>query len=120
MSLVLSIQKLESMIMVPVEERNVEWAHDICTSSRFVHVNVWRFQPDRKRVRDIIELLERARSELLSILNSGDYDNDRKKFQEYIDNVGARVANLKNNYLTGKPSAFAPHDKISEQRHEVS
>lgn len=114
MSLVLSVERLESLIMVPVESRGPKWGYQICTASRFVHINVWTFSPKSKPVRDIIRLLVRAQKELLSMVNSGDFSKDKKKIQEYIDNIGTRIDNIKRNYLRGKPSGFAPDHKLSE------
>lgn len=112
MSLVLSIERLESLIMVPVDKRDVRWAHQICTASRFVHINVWRFAPERKQARDIIKLLQRARKELLSMVNSGDFDKDKEEIETYNENVGRRIRNVEENYLAGKPSAFVPDHKL--------
>jgi len=120
MSLVLSIERLESLIMVPVDKWDAEWAREVCTASRFVHLNVWIFTPKREQARDIIKLLQRARKDLLSMVNSGDFDKDKKVIEPYIENVGGRIRNLKENYLVGKPSAFVPDDKLSEPRHETS
>jgi hypothetical protein len=100
--------------MTPVDQHDVNWAHEVCTASRYVHINVWRFSPDHVIAQTIISLLERARNELLSIRNSGDFDKDKHKVDSYIKNITSRVKNLKENYLKGNPSDFVPQDKLSQ------
>ncbi|MBL7146850.1 MAG: hypothetical protein ISS76_21615 [Phycisphaerae bacterium] len=121
LSLKLSIVKMESLMKVPVKERDVKWAHEVCTTSRMVHLNVWRFCPDREYVKDmVIPLLKKAQDSLLKLCMSKHLEEEtKKKISDYAENDGFRAKNLEQNYLHCKPSAFRPGDKLSVWESQV-
>ena len=120
-SLKLSIAKMESLMKVVKEQRDAAWAHDVCTTSRMVHLNVWRFCPDRKYVRDtVIPLLKKAKKNLLELCESKRLEGVRTKIFEYAENDRFRILNLERNYLNCRPSAFRPGHKLSVWESEAS
>lgn len=116
MSLVLSIDMLDRLLRVPVQERKMAWAHDICTASRFVHVEVWSSSCENEFVEDkVIPLLSKAQAVLNAMLETDDSDTAmREALQLTIRNIGYRIENLCGNYLKGMPSVFRPDPKLSE------
>ena len=109
-----AIFRLKSMLDVPVEKRDMVWAHDLCTCSRFVHVNVWRFCPEPRVVeREIIPLLKQSQKELSALRARRDLrEGEKKKISEYGANARLRLRNIEQNYVRGKRSAFLPTDKL--------
>lgn len=115
MSVELSCWEMEKLLAIPKGRRDAGWAHDVCTKSRFLHINVWRFCARRDQVaREVIPLLKKARKELLSLLNNRGFKGNRDKVREYVANDEKRIENLEKTYLQGKPSAFIPNHKLSE------
>ena len=113
MSYELSVKQMRSLLALSEDDRNMDWAHDVCTMSRFVHINVWKFCAPREYVRtQVIPLLENAKKQLLNLANMKGFDTS--KILDYAENDTARIKNLKDNYLEQKPSAFRPGDKLSE------
>ena len=112
MSVELSCKEMNKLLAVPRGRRDMRWAHDVCTISRFIHINVWRFCPQRDYVRDtVIPLLKKAKRELLGLSNTKRVD--KEKIEQYVANDEKRINNLEKNYLHGKPSAFIPNHKLS-------
>lgn len=116
MSLALSMGELERLLVVPMDERDVRWIHSICTVSRMIHLNVWRFCPERKYVEsNVVKLLKRAQNELRSMANCGDFTpSEIARINQYLQNIDNRIDNIRSNYLEGRPSAFRPDDSLSE------
>lgn len=115
MSLVLCCQQMKRLLAVPPSERGATWAHDLCTASRFIHINVWRFCPKHDEVRNtVLPLLKDAKRELLCLIQNTSVEEARKKIGEYASNDEKRIANIEKNYLSGKLSAFLPDHKLSE------
>ena len=110
MPLSVSISRLNREIMAVSKRQDLQWAHNFCSYIRDVHIDVWRDCPDPNYVNDhVIPLLELARNEFLSILHCGNLEEKgREIINSYINSVESRISNLKNNYMTGKPSAFTP------------
>lgn len=117
MNLMFYIDRMKYLLDdVLADERGVEWGHDVCTCSRFVHINTWKSCSDRDCVKkEVIPLLTRARDDVLAAREGGGGScADKKKLTEYADNIETRIKNIANNYMQGKSSAFVPKDKISE------
>ena len=121
MSIRLSVKNMESLLAARGEKRNMRWAHDVCTASRFVHIDVWRFCAKYNYVENtILPLLKRAITELLAQLDSESLeDAEKETIASYVKNDDDRIKNLKENYLQGKPSAFRPDDTLSEPQSQV-
>lgn len=117
MSIELSVRKMESLLKRPPEKRDGTWAHDLCTASRFVHIDVWRYCPQQLYVRDeIVPLLVRAEKELKGLVGE---QFDKKKVEQYILNDRRRISNISDRYLQGKASAFRPESSLSEAEAQV-
>jgi hypothetical protein len=107
-----SVTKVKALLKVSPKERGLEWAHSVCTASRFVHIDVWRFCPPCEEVKtEGLPLLEKAHDELSRLL--GKQGLDGGKINDYMKNDMARIKNLRDNYLMGQPSAFRPEDKAT-------
>jgi len=91
----------------------MEWAHHLCSYTRYVHLNTWSDLEPINRVRnDFLPEFENA--ELLLdelILSKDDLGLDAEKtksLKRYRKNINARKRNLKNRYCMGLDSAFSP------------
>lgn len=94
-------------------DRNMEWAHELCTVSRFVHVHVWLYCVDLRTVEaDVIPLLQRISTALAEFgeRSTSLSDDDRKHIREYMENDERRIVNIRSNYLKGRRSAFLPEE----------
>lgn len=120
MSIRFNIMKTEALLEESKERRNLKWAHRVCTFSRFIHIDVWRFCPGHEHtINKIIPLLRKAQEECLTLLDSQQLREDEKKeVTHYIKNVKDRIRNLEENYLQGKHSAFRPGHTLTEPRCE--
>jgi len=116
----LSILKMKSLLAVPLKMRNVAWAHDTCTTSRFIHLDVWRFGLKRQYVeKRVLPLLIQAKAELRALAESGVEVSDREKIYMYMRNDELRIKNIQENYLNGKPSGCVPNDTISDLQDRI-
>ena len=116
MSLVLGIDMLDRLLRVPAQERKMAWAHDICTASRLVHVEVWSSSCENEFVEHkVIPLLSKAQAVLNAMRETDDSDTAKKEALQFtIRNIGYRIENLRGNYLKGMPPVFRPDPKLSE------
>lgn len=117
LNIALSIAKMQSLLSMPKENRQImQWAHDVCTTSRFIHICVWKFCPEHDYVRlTVIPLLMTAMKELLTAKDSSGLDEPQKKqIALYVENDELRLRNIEENYLKCRPSAFVPDNKLSE------
>lgn len=127
MSIELSVRKMKSLLDSLSKKSNAErriimqLAHDVCTASRFIHLDTWRFCAKYKYVKDtILPTLERAKRELTALLDSESLEKvDKEIISSYIENDKDRIKNLRENYLQGKPSAFRPDHMLSEPESSV-
>jgi len=118
MSVKLSMKTMESLLALPVKKRDMRWAHDVCTASRFIHINVWRFCTPRKQVEtDVIPLLKKARDKLRELMGKKGFNDT--KLSQYVENDTRRISNLEDNYLKGRFSAFRPDDTLSGPESQV-
>lgn len=122
MSLQQSIAKISFLLEVPDEKRDMKWAHDMCTASRFIHLDVWKFCSEHKCVEDtVIPLLgDKIPKAVNAMLKKNFSEKEKKEISVYLKNVELRKNNLEMNYLKGKPSAFVPDSMISEWEAVVS
>jgi hypothetical protein len=106
---------MEFLLGTPPKERDMEWARRVCTTSRYLHVDVWRFCLKHDYVRkDVLPLLREARRKLRSLARRKDLeDGQGSKIREYVENDELRISNIEKNYLKGKKSAFVPDSMIS-------
>ncbi len=111
-----SIQNLKSLIEARESGRNPDWAHAVCTASRFIHVYVWRECPPREYVKsEVVPLLKEAEKAIRVLADSGAYDEETEHvLGVYADNDALRIKNIEENYLLGRLSAFRPEEKIKE------
>ena len=83
-------------------------------------------KPDRRRngvhavgeltdyVERIIRVLAKGQKEIMAADMSVYDEQERRRIKKHIRNIKSRIENLTNNYLLGKPSAFAPDDKLED------
>jgi len=121
MSVTLSVRTMQSLLARPAEERDMQWAHEVCTASRFIHLDVWRFCAKYDYAEGtILPLLKEARSQLLALRDADILeDADRNIIDSYVKNDYDRMKNLRDNYLQGRASAFRPDDLLSEPEYDV-
>lgn len=115
-NLSLILKRTESLLTVPKRKRDFRWAHEVCTMSRFIHLNVWTSCAEDEYVkRQVLPLLKKAAHELEAIRKAGGQDNDTKiALLATRRNVEARIRNLQTNFLAGKLSDFMPEDRIGK------
>lgn len=113
-SLNLSLVCLRSALKTTAKARDLHWAHELCTVSRFIHVGIWRELPGREWVRqEVLPLLERAQREFTDTGECVRLDKKAKeKMRHYCRNLELRMQNIVENYLQGKPSAFITNSAI--------
>lgn len=100
---------------------DMEVAHELCTVSRFLHIYVWTRQTGPEETQRAITLMTRISCTLEGFCETeAMLDNEAKgRLPEYMENNRRRIANITDNYLYDKPSAFLPEDKISELTRRV-
>jgi len=109
-----ALQILRTAVLVPTHKRGFAWAHTCCKASREVHEGVWALQTKADEVlTEILPLLENVKQEMdaLPIPRRGKL---RKYIGAFSRNVGQRIDNLRDNYVEGNPSAFAPSSLLEE------
>jgi len=114
MGLKRALQILMTALSVPAHKRDFAWAHTCCKASRKVHEGVWELQIKADEVlTEILPLLENVKQEMdaLRIPRRGKL---RKYIEAFSRNVGQRIDNLRDNYVEGNPSAFAPSSLLEE------
>jgi len=88
------------------------WTYCACMISRDIHVAVWETRPDfeyvRRRVIPLLGAAERA------VRKASPVGHCKDLIPDFADNIAARLGNIENNYLAGKPSAFAPEDRLKD------
>jgi len=101
--------------------RDLDWAHNLCTTGRFVHRDVWMRPLDRTYVnKTVVPLYTETVSALRTFAKSKDLSPQEKKLvQQFIHNNTCRQRNIKENFLKGKRSNLVPDDKVSgpKKRH---
>ena len=75
----------------------LKWAHYVCTYSRYVYLNVFKYRPSAKRVRnEVIPILENAKAAIGDLLQRCDLGKeDESDLTHYIENISIRIENLK-------------------------
>jgi len=115
MTLMLSCQRMKRLLAMPRTKRQETWAHDVCTASRFIHIDVWRRCAKHDEVEnDVLPLLKEAKEELSCLMRATGDEDARNKICEYVANDEKRILNIENNYLASKPSGFMPDHMLSE------
>ena len=111
------IKQMKELLEVPKKERNAKWGHDVCTESRFIHIDVWQSCPDRKIVvGEIIPLLKEAGKGLFELTSSNTIEEtDRLEIEKYAHNDILRIKNLEENYAKGRMSAFVPDETLMSE-----
>ena len=94
------------------EIHNLNSAHQVCTASRMIHIGVWVECPSKEYVTNtVLPLLKKAEESLVALGEDVLEGDERRKVARYANNDRARFRNIKENYLEGKPSAFAPDNQ---------
>ena len=80
------------------QPEHLEWAHYLCTYSRYVYLNVWKYRCSVDRVRDnIIPILKNAKSLIERLAQECDLSKkDKMDLTKYGENIGLRIKNLLN------------------------
>lgn len=80
------------------------YAHGRCLESEELHEAVWSWEPDKSDVQSkVIPALEDA----LRLMQLANVEEHQKEFLAgYINNIRARIDNLRDRYLEDLPSAF--------------
>ena len=116
----LSLARLSSGLDTPAEDRRFEWAQERCIFSRYVHKNVWKFRPDKKRVEEeIIPLLYRTKEAVITMCLNGFSEEEKRKLVKYARNISVRIINIEENYLNDRPSDFAPDALLDKEEREI-
>jgi hypothetical protein len=94
-------------------EEVMEWAHFLCTYSRFLHLNTWTDRESIKRVeKEFLPEFDKAISHIDTLLEQPErfgFDTDNcTKLNLYSAHISARSANLKKNYCSSLGTAFDP------------
>lgn len=109
-----AIECLRSLLKIPRRERGVGWAHEVCTYSRYIHINIWSDRPSINYVKNEIldKLLKNATSQT-EVLGKLDRFNEveRNEIMHFNQNDKLRVKNLEENFLNGLPSDFDPAEE---------
>lgn len=107
------LREMLSLLEVLECERDMKWAQSVCSASRMMHIEVWSISPSIEEVeKRVIPVLEQAKRSLRHLAHDPQaYDGE--VIYSYAENVGARIENLMN-YVRGRPSDFAPMDRLSE------
>lgn len=116
----LSVRHLESALNVHHKQRVFDWAPKRCIDTRFVHKNIWKFRPTNEYVeKEIIPLLRKTKEAVMAMCFEDYSKDERKKLVVYTRNITLRIMNLSENYMHGKPSDFAPEDKLEEVEEQI-
>jgi len=94
-------------------EEIIEWAHHLCSYTRYVHLNVWTDRESVRRVKDVfLEEFDKAKRCLNELLIAskelGLSLEEKKSVEHYRGNVTARERNLRERYCRGLMSRFEP------------
>jgi hypothetical protein len=75
----------------------LEWAHYVCTYSRYLYLNVSKYRCSVGRVQDeIIPLLEKARQLIVDLIEKADFDKEvETELSHYGENISLRIKNLR-------------------------
>lgn len=107
-----TVEELESSMNTIPDKRDPDWPHMWCRLSRLIHIAIWDECPEPKYTQKIIEILTEVTNQLCALDTRG-YDQDEKqRIKRHLRNIKLRIKNLKDNYTQGKPSDFAPDDKL--------
>ena len=113
--LIFSFMWMSCLLDVGVEDRTMDWAHDLCVASQLLHSDVWKgcFTTDvvQKKVLKLLTHAKRALSNITATNTKG-FDSDLIK--SFKDNTNDRLRDIKDNYLRGNPPAILPGDKLRE------
>lgn len=95
----------------------MQWAYDLCSTSRDLHDDVWadcfRLEVVEKQV---LHLLQNALDALAGMQPGSVVDYDPDLVNSYIANIQDRIRNIKN-YVNGDPPDFRPGDKLRQLVH---
>ena len=88
-----------------------EWAHFVCTYTRYVHLNTWADDESVERVEgEFLPEFLRASGFLVDLLEKRTCfrfsREECKKLKKYTANIVARHKNLRDNFCRGLDSAF--------------
>ncbi len=74
----------------------LEWAHYLCTYSRYLYLNVSKYRCSVGRVQDeIIPMLEKAQELVADLKRKSDFSKeDQADLGDYCANIGLRIKNL--------------------------
>jgi len=109
MNLSICIARMRSLLSR--KDRDADWAHDVCTASRMIHIGVWAECPGKDEVRSTVLPLLKQAAVAIAAIGDGLDGEGREMLDRYAKNDELRWANIKENYLQDKPSAFAPDER---------
>lgn len=74
----------------------LEWAHYVCTYSRYLYLNVSKYRCSVGRVQDeIIPMLQKARELVADLKQKSDFSKkDQADLDDYCKNIDLRIKNL--------------------------
>ncbi len=108
-----NLSKLRRLLRVESERRKYKWSGKCCLLSRYIHSDIWEYGTERRKVEEIILLLEKARAGIDKLLKRNQYtEEERRTMGIYFRNIGLRVANLRDNRLKNKRSNVIPNDDL--------
>ena len=104
------------LLQVPEKEHTMDWAHDLCSTTRDLHVDVWAgcFDVEFVRTEILGVLLRDAVAQLHRKWSKTTNKGNRALLAMYEANTKDRAAHIKNRYLAGDSPAFPPDSKLRE------
>lgn len=73
----------------------LELAHYLCTYSRYLYLNVWKYRCSVDRVKKIISILEDAKALIARLVQECDLkEKDKSDLAKYEENISLRIKNL--------------------------
>jgi len=106
---------MKLLLAHPRDNNWMDWAHDVCTASRLIHVDIWTLHLSHAFVKKAaLPLMKEALDALDNLMNSGKDSLDVELLEAYGMNNSDRIDNIEKNYLKGKSSAFIAHNRLRE------
>ena len=119
--LALSMEDLDRLIRVLPEERDLDWVHELCNVSRYIHLDVWGCCCEHSYVEEaVLQLFRKTVRELDAMATVGGISSAMKRAVVVAKrNVTIRIKNLEENYLQGKPSRCEPPSDCDDLRAKI-
>lgn len=120
-SMLKSIKNMRGLLRVPKAKHNLTWARKLCEAGRDVHIDVWEMCLLNAFVeKNVLPLFAKSELALAKLKDLYTSRSTLGELRVYLHNNLLRSANITENYLQGKLSAFPPDSRISKIRARAS